>query len=109
MQHEKQPKLRDSTAQGYFGLRAFLGWLVDRDKLRENGALKVELDEYQPTASLVCTDTQTVADLIQNAPNDAMRFILYCGFHAGMRKFEIIEARPHWFDLKTGCVTIQAI
>lgn len=109
MRFEKKPALKESTAQGYvFGLRAFLGWLVDRDKLRENVALKVDMDEYKQTARLVYADAQTVADLIANAPDDAMRFILYCGFHAGMRKLEIIEARPDWFDLKAGCVTIQA-
>ena len=32
MRFEKQPALKEGTAQGYiFGLRAFLGWLVDRD------------------------------------------------------------------------------
>jgi integrase len=109
MRFEKQPALKESTAQGYiFGLRAFLGWLVDRSKLRENVALKLELDEYKHTARLVFADGVTVASLIENAPDDAMRFILYCGFHAGMRKLEIIEARPHWFDLKAGAVTIQA-
>ena len=109
MRYEKKPALKESTAQGYvFGLRAFLGWLVDRDKLRENVALKVELDEYKQMARQVFCDAQTVADLIANAPDDSMRFILYCGFHAGMRKLEIIEARPNWFDLRAGCVTIQA-
>jgi integrase len=109
MRYEKEPALKEGTAQGYiFGLRAFLGWLVDREKLRENVALKVEMDEYKQTARLVYCDAQTVADLIANAPDDSMRFILYCGFHAGMRKLEIIEARPDWFNLKAGCVTVQA-
>jgi len=109
MRYQKKPRLKESTAQGYvFGLRAFLGWLVDRDKLKENVALKVEMDEYRHTARLVYCDGATVADLIANAPDDSMRFILYSGFHAGMRKLEIIEARPDWFDLKAGCVTIQA-
>jgi integrase len=108
MRYEKKPPLTESTARGYiFGMRAFLGWMVDRGKLRENVALGLELDEFQSNARLVYVDLMTVHDLIKNAPDDAMRFVLYCGFHAGMRKLEIIEARPHWFDLRAGCVTIQ--
>jgi integrase len=109
MRYDKTPALKESTSQGYiFGLRAFLGWLVDRDKLRENVALKLELNEHRHVARLVFCDLPTVGALIKAAPDDSMRFILYCGFHAGMRKLEIIEARPEWFDLHAGCVTIQA-
>ena len=108
MRYDKTPPLKESTAQGYiFGLRAFLGWLVDRDKLRENVALKLEMDEHRHVARLVFADMPTVAGLIKDAPDDAMRFILFCGFHAGMRKLEIIEARPEWFDLRAGAVSVQ--
>ena len=37
--------------------------------------------------------------LIKDAPSDDLRFILFAGFHCGMRKNEIIEARVDWFDL----------
>ena len=37
---------------------------------------------------------------------EALCFIYYCGFHAGMRKNEIIEARPDWFDLEAGLIHI---
>jgi integrase len=30
------------------------------------------------------------------------RFILYCGFHAGLRRSEISMARVNWFDLEAG-------
>jgi integrase len=39
------------------------------------------------------------AKAIQNAIDADLRFILYCGFHAGMRKGEICAARVGWFDL----------
>ncbi len=35
-----------------------------------------------------------------------MKFILYCGFHAGLRKGEIVQARPHWFDLRLNIIHI---
>ena len=108
MRFEKEPALRESTAQAYiFGLRAFLRWLVERGALRENVAAKVKLDTLRSNPRLVFCQGDLVADLIKNAPTDEMRFILYCGFHSGMRKEEIIEARPDWFDLRAGCVNIR--
>ncbi len=37
--------------------------------------------------------------LISECPDRELKFILYCGFHAGLRKGEIVQARPEWFDL----------
>jgi integrase len=33
-------------------------------------------------------------------------FICYCGFYAGMRKDEIVEARPEWFDLDLNLIHV---
>jgi integrase len=79
---------------------------VDRGSLRENAATKIKLDKLRSNPRLVFCDNALVAGLLRNAPTAEMRFILYCGFHAGMRKEEIIEARPEWFDLRSGCVNI---
>ena len=35
-----------------------------------------------------------------------MKFILYAGFHAGLRKEEIIQARPEWFDLRLNIIEV---
>ncbi len=53
-----------------------------------------------------CTSRE-VARLIAAAPNDQMRFILYAGFHTGLRRGEIAEARPEWFDLNGGLLNIE--
>ncbi|MBN8708075.1 MAG: hypothetical protein BGO12_13395 [Verrucomicrobia bacterium 61-8] len=45
---------------------------------------------------------------ISDAPNDKLRFILYCGFHCGLRRGEIVHARPAWFDLKRRVLTVPA-
>ena len=42
------------------------------------------------------------------APDDDLRLILLLGFECGMRKQEIISARPAWLDLTTGTLTIPA-
>ena len=38
-----------------------------------------------------------------------MKYILFCGFRAGMRRAEIIAARPEWFDLDSRLIHIPAI
>ena len=43
--------------------------------------------------------------LIENAPNDDLRFVLFCGFHA---KLEMVEAVPEWFNLPGRTVEIRA-
>jgi integrase len=43
---------------------------------------------------------EAVAGLIETAPNDGLRFCLYSGFHAGLRRGEISWARVDWFDLE---------
>jgi integrase len=45
--------------------------------------------------------------LIANAPDDDLRFILFCGFDAGLRRGEISEARADWFELRHGSIHIQ--
>jgi integrase len=37
---------------------------------------------------------------------DDMRFILHCGFNAGLRRNEISEARVDWFDLQRGLLHV---
>lgn len=40
--------------------------------------------------------------LIAECPSSQLRYILFCGFHSGLRKNEIIESKAEWFDLKAG-------
>lgn len=47
--------------------------------------------------------------LIKNAPNDRLRFILFCGFHAGLRRGEIMHARPTWFALNRGILRVPRV
>ena len=102
-------QVTETTAQGYImRLRGFVSWLVDEHKLRSNPVAEVKLNRICRIRRKNFLSAAQVAKLIKDAPDEAMRFILYCGFHAGMRKAEIIEARPEWFDLKAGGVTITA-
>jgi integrase len=88
-------------------VRSFFNWCVDQDLCEKNPAVDVRMSRLTEQATKPFADRPLVARLIKKAPNDDMRFILYCGFHAGMRRLEIVEARPSWFKLAHGHVEIS--
>jgi integrase len=100
-----------SVAAYYMHLRGFCTWLLERNKLRENPCASVRLGKLIIRGRTNFLTKGKIREVIDNAPNDEMRLILYCGFHAGLRSLEIIEARPEWFRLSNGqqrgCVKVQ--
>ena len=48
-----------------------------------------------------------VSKVIDGANDPELKFILYTGFHAGLRKSEILGARVFWFDLGGGLLHVQ--
>jgi site-specific recombinase XerD len=104
-----QSRVSESTSQGYITtIRSFFNRQVDLRRVRSNPVKGVKLARLDRKSRLLFCSPAQRDKLIKNAPNDEMRFILYCGFHAGMRKNEIIEARPEWFDLERASVHIRA-
>ncbi len=95
--------VRDGTVESYlFHLRAFGSWLVKHHKMHADPAQKVDLGKVTRPVRKNFVEKADVARLIEKAPNDDLRFVLFCGFHAGMRKLEIVEARPGWIKLGAG-------
>ena len=106
---QKRHQVSPSTAESYmFTVRSFFKWCVAENLCRRSPALEVELDRVDHKARIKFTDLELAQKLIANAPNDDMRFILFCGFHVGMRKQEIIEAIPEWFNLSRKTLEIRA-
>lgn len=81
-------------------IRALCTWLVRKNRLRENPAAKIRLGKFTAAVRKVFVPAEMVRRLIKAAPDDDLRFILFCGFHAGMRNNEIVEAAPGWFHLE---------
>src|SRR5579862_4661808 len=107
--YDKLKKLNPETAKHYVvHLRVFLSHLVESHKLRENPALQVRFDKLVHHVRDVFIPRQEVARLIDEAPDDDLRLILLLGFECGMRKQEIVSARPEWLDLKAGTISIPA-
>ncbi len=56
----------------------------------------------------VVVDLATANTWIESCKRDELKFVLFCGFHAGMRAGEIKHSRVAWFDLKRGIISIPA-
>jgi integrase len=48
-----------------------------------------------------------VRAIIDQCADDNLTFVLYCGFHTGLRRNEISNARVGWFDLDAGLLHVQ--
>jgi integrase len=108
LKHRPDRPLTESTAQSYvMMLRGFLRSMVEQNKLRDNVAKKIEFAEIRTSARKGFCDKKTVDRLIKNCRRTDLKFVLFCGFHAGMRKEEIIQARREWFDLAGGVIHLQ--
>jgi site-specific recombinase XerD len=91
-----------------FTLRSFFNWCVAENLCRRNPAIEVQLDRIDRKGRSRFADLDLAQRLIENAPTDDLRFVLFCGFHTGMRKLEMVEAVPDWFDLRAKTVEIRA-
>ena len=98
-----------STANTYvLALRSFFRWAVEVEKLaRRNPCHGFKLVENDGSARKDFCTIELRDRLIHDCPRQDLKFVLYCGFHAGLRKLEIIEARPFWFDLEAGLLHLR--
>jgi integrase len=68
--------------------------------------MEVQLDRVDHKGRTRFADLELAQKLIAEAPDDDLRFILFSGFHVGMRRLEIVEARPEWFNLRARTLEI---
>ncbi|HEV2208594.1 MAG TPA: site-specific integrase [Verrucomicrobiae bacterium] len=100
-------RLQQSSIESYgMIIRGFCGWLVTGHKLRENPAAFIKSKSLPSAKRRRFCQRDQVDDLINGCTDIELKFIQYAGFHAGMRKDEIIQARPEWFDLKLNIIHI---
>jgi integrase len=107
LRRRRTDKLQESTIESYgMIIRGFCSWLVEKRKLRENPAsfIKAKISNSAKRRRFCLHDQ--VTRLISECPDIELKFILFAGFHAGLRKDEIIQARPEWFDLRLNIIHI---
>ena len=90
------------------GARAFLRWALEvAKKIRSNPAVGVQ-EEPVPDSARPRFCSQALQDkLIDECPREDLKLVLMLGFHAGMRKNEIIQAVPGWFHFDRRCIDMQ--
>lgn len=109
--HRLQKDVSESTAQGYLmAVRGFFLWLIEeRKSLRENPVERVKLDTLPKIAREVYCTRDQVRELLDNCTRKDLKFILFCGFHEGLRREEIVMAQPQWFDLENKLLHVQSV
>jgi integrase len=115
---KSQETLRSYTRD----LKTFANWLSSRGLC---SSLRIKLPDRKPRVRKTWVRKDVVAKIISSvAPKigphsnprgkekavvaaDELKFILYCGFHAGLRRNEIGMARVFWFDLDAGLIHVS--
>jgi integrase len=108
---EQRKRVSDSTAEGYMMvLRSFFKWCVEEEKVtRLNPCKGVKLISGSTTTRDCFCEPTHRDKLIDDCERQDLKFILFCGFHGGLRRNEICEARPAWFDLKRRLINILKV
>jgi integrase len=110
LEHWRDLKLKTvkvATVGAYlFAFEMFLEWCLKAGLVQTNTAKLVELPRYRKPFRKVVGSREMVQTLIDECTNPPLKYILFCGFHAGMRKAEIVASSPSWFDLERGMVNI---
>ena len=100
-----------TTANTYLSiLQSFFQWSINVAKIcRRNPCAAIDRAEDEHSGITLrdfCREEQR-DQLIETAAREDLKFALFCGFHAGMRKNEIIEARPFWFDMTARLIHLR--
>jgi integrase len=88
-------------------LHTFIGYLVAHKLVSSSNFEKFDIPERAATGRKNWLKLDVANSVIANAKDKDLRFVLFCGFHAGLRKSEIIAAKVSWFDLDAGLLHVQ--
>jgi integrase len=107
--NRKKQTIKTATVAAYLThVRTFLEWArEERHLLLYNPADKVRVPKFSKAVRRNFLPLRTAQKLIDNCMDEQLRFVLYCGIHAGFRFGEAMMARPEWFDLDNKLIHIQ--
>ncbi len=97
------------TAANYLHIiQYWTGWLMAEGKLVVDPAADLVAAKQKLRIRRTFLLPDQARALLDACEDPGLKFALYCGLHAGLRKLEIIEAIPSWFDLKAGLIHVGA-
>ena len=95
----------EATARSYAMItHAFMNWLYEDNSIRQKPEKVIYSKRRAIRRKDVVVPLEKVLRLINFTSDSRAKFILYCGFLAGMRRNEIVMAKPGWFTEK--CILI---
>ena len=101
---------RGGTVNGYLNtIQAFFQHCQVNHLRTDNPATAIKsFPDEHPVREVWCTENE-VKHLYSNTPTSDLKFILGCGFFLGLRRKEITEARPEWFNLEGRIATVKIV
>lgn len=97
------------TAVSYLNqVRWWCAWLIERGVVVRDPTAGIKVPKLKMRHRKVFLLPHDARRLLDACADNELKFALYCGLHAGMRKKEIIEARANWIDLDEGLIHVQA-
>jgi len=118
--NDERKRVTESTAQGYMMcVRSLFTWLKNERKvIALNPAEEISMGRWdygtkteycQPELrDMLLNGWRTVPkEILSKEQAQTLGFVVHAGFEAGLRKNEIIEARPEWFSVRTNSIRVQ--
>lgn len=100
--------LNPSTARDYLRIVSlYCRWLLDHGKIRINPCADLRLPKLPPARRQSFLTPEQARRCIEECEDPSLKFCLFAGLHAGLRKAEVIACRPRWFDLRAGLLHVQ--
>ena len=99
-------KSRDTVHKYGMTLKPFVRYLVEKRQVNQP-ALNFEIPETGKHGRKNWLRLEDVDRVIAASTDPDLTFILYCGFKAGLRRSEILNAKVNWFDLGAGLLHAQ--
>ena len=88
-------------------LHTFVSYLVKLKLVRGDILTEFDIPERAAVGRKNWLRSQEMQRVIAESNDPSLTFILFCGFHAGLRRNEIANAKVGWFDLESGLIHIQ--
>jgi site-specific recombinase XerD len=100
----KQTKSTETVRSYSRDLKAFRRYLIERKLAR--GLNDLVVPDKPPQGRKNWIEQSKVNEIIAAATDSDLKFVLHCGFNAGLRRKEIIEARAGWFNVSAGLLHV---
>jgi integrase len=105
---EERLERHEHTAVAYLHqVRWWFAWLMESGRMGHDPSSGIKMPKLKMRARKRFITAAEARAVVEACEDVELRFAVMCGLHAGMRKLEIIEARPEWFDLEAGLIHIQ--